>query len=59
MAVSGWSLPKYARTVWGIEAFLPESGLRAPAQQTDARPTRIVGDEGNIASKVDLAAVAA
>src|SRR5262249_6613914 len=43
----------------GIEAFLPERRLRASAQQTDIRPTRIVGDEGNIASEVDLVVVAA
>ena len=39
-----------------IEAFLPERRLRASAQQTDIRPARMVGDEGNIALEVDLLA---
>jgi hypothetical protein len=43
----------------GIEAFLPERRFRASAQQTDIRPARIVGDESNIASEVDLVVVTA
>ena len=43
----------------GIEALLPERCLGAAAQEADARPARIVGDEGDIASEVDLVVVAA
>src|SRR5262249_56116995 len=43
----------------GIEAFLPQRRLRASAQQTDIRPARIVGNEGNKALEVDLVVAAA
>ncbi len=43
----------------GIEAVLPERRLGAPPQEADARPARILGDEGDIAGVVDLVVVAA
>ena len=42
-----------------IEPLLPECRLRTSAQQTDIRPARIVRDEGNIASEVNVVVVAA
>ena len=43
----------------GIEAVLPERRLGAAAQEADARPARIFGDEGDIAGEVAVVVVAA